>query len=101
MAIQYTLARIASQSFTVNINSARFEIRLKNIGQFMIASVKKDGVSIVDGMRVVTNQPILPYSSDLGGNFMFVGDSDDIVTFNQFGISQHFRWLSDEELKEL
>jgi len=100
MAIQYTLAKVANQTFTVNVGAVRYDIELKNIGQFMEATIKRNSIPVVSGFRVVTGQVLMPYSN-FGGNFIFISDNDDIVTFNQFGVSQFFRWLDDEELAAL
>lgn len=83
------LIRAPNQSFTVENKNVRFEVTLQDLGNSMCSTIKKNGVLIQSGMRVISGFPLIPFkylSSD--GNFIFETENGEYPHWKKFGITQ-------------
>ncbi len=55
------LLAVPNQTFSATINSVLWELTIKVARGTMLADVRRDGVDLVLGQRIVAEFPILPY----------------------------------------
>lgn len=83
------ITRTPNQSISVVINDVLYEIRLTSRDGSVCADIEADGEVIVLGARVVANEAIVQPTSLLGDRlFALVTSNNDLVDYNQFGITQ-------------
>lgn len=91
------LQPIPNQSFTIRLDDVRYTIDLKETGGMMCATIDRDDVRLVTGIRCPAGIPLLlfPHLFFGFGNFVFV--SDGIPYYTDFGSSCSLIYLSPEE----
>lgn len=102
MAQRINLAPVASQTISCRLGGKRYVMTFKSIGSVMIATIIRDGVTLVSGMRCVAGALLLPYKSleDDSGNFAFViDDGQTIPDYLQFGDTQHLVYFTATEIE--
>lgn len=75
--------RYPNQSFSVNLNKNRVDIRLCTFRNTMFADITINGVSVCRGRRVVNRMPLLPkrYERVLGGNIGVISNAGDYPAY--------------------
>jgi hypothetical protein len=96
---------LPNQNLTVTLDSVRYVLTLREgEGKTCTVSVTANGNTIIDNVRAMPNQNILPYpylESD-GGNFAFnVDDGESYPYWEEFGITQRLIYASPSELEAL
>lgn len=64
-------------------------------------TISQDSVKVLDNVRITAGQPIIPYIYLEDGNFMMTNESENLIYYDKFGISQYLIWASSAELLEL
>ena len=95
------LEAIPNQSLSIQLDSFRYGIRLRDISGMMAVDISINDELIIEGQRVVGGFPLIPYQylEENGGNFVFLTELGDIVYWDQFGISQSLLYYTPEELE--
>ena len=88
---------IAGQTLSVDLDDQRWELTLKTTGSIMSADITREGVVLLQGIRVVAGTPIIPYSYLQTGNFILTTQGGELPNF-RFGITQFLIFASREEL---
>ena len=91
MAKTINLAQVPNQTISCRLEGKRYVITFKSTGSLMLATIIRDGVTVVSGMRCVAGAMLIPYRSaeDASGNFAFViDDRITIPDYLQFGDTQ-------------
>lgn len=102
MAKTINLAPVANQTVSARLDGKRYVISLKSAGNIMLATIIRDGVTILSGMRCVAGALLIPYRSaeDASGNFAFViDDGATIPDYLQFGDTQTLVYYSNAEIE--
>jgi hypothetical protein len=91
---------LASQSLTTTQDNNSYVIRIKECNGSMVADVTCNGVSIVSGKRIVQATPILPfpYLEGNNGNFLFICQTEDVIDYALFGLTQILYYFSYDEM---
>jgi len=94
-----TLLAVPNQTFSATINGVLWELSIKVARGTMLADVRRDGVDLVLGQRIVAEFPILPYRhlSHLG-NFAILTRDGDLPWWEEFGQSQSLIYLEPAEV---
>jgi hypothetical protein len=94
-----SIAAIPVQSIQISIGDHDYEIRLISCDSFMAYDLSIDGVKIVDGLRFITGQMMIPYAhQEVDGNFILdTGSRDAPVDYTKFGDSQFLRYFDAQE----
>jgi hypothetical protein len=98
---EIALDPIPNQSLSVQLDNRLYDITIKETHGVMAATIVRDGVTVVSGMRIAPGEPILPYRYQESGNFIILTANDDYPYYTQFGITQNFLYLSPAELEVL
>lgn len=89
----------ANQSFSVRLNNVRYDIDIKEANGVMVASIVRDGVSVVTGARIVAGALIIPSQYQEDGNFVIDTLNDAIPYWTAFGVTQFLYYFSANELE--
>lgn len=98
------LAAVPNQSLSVTLGGARWDIRIRVAGRSMVADVRRDGVDIVLGQRIVPGELIVPYPYLLSAgeyvNFGITTVGDEYPWWEQFGDTQRLVSVTAADLAE-
>jgi hypothetical protein len=92
---------LPNQEFSIRLDAYRYNVRLNSVSDgAMCATIQRDGVTVIDGVRCVAGRFVLPYAylEGLGGNFFFDTPNDEIPDYQQFGTTHFLVYLSAAEL---
>lgn len=98
---QIPLQAIPNQQFQLVIDTHRYDIRLLQCYNIMAIDISRDETMIVQGMRCLPNQPIIPYKYLEGGcgNFMFVTPTEEFPTYTRLDVDQYLFYITDAEME--
>lgn len=93
------LEPIPNQSLFIDLEGVRHRIEIKDIGQFMSATIERDGATIVQGVRCVAEEFVIRPLHLWYGNFLFLCDNDgQIPRYEDFGGSCFLIYLTNADL---
>ena len=93
------LAALPNQSLTAVLDGVRYVLTFKTANGCMTASIKRAGVQILSGQRLVANQPIIPYPYLVSaGNFLVTTENDALPDWTQFGATQFLVFATAAEI---
>ena len=95
------LAALPNQNFFVQLDGSAYAITIRQASGCVVASVLRDDVLIIDGARVVTGTPLLPYRYEEQGNFILTTQGDALPDYTQFGVTQFLTYLTTDDLAAL
>lgn len=96
---EIALTQEPNQSFSIVLDGSRFDISLRDIGaDLMAVTIARDGVTLLDGARLVAGTPLLPYKYLETGNFIFLTQGDAYPYWTEFGVTQSLLYLTAEEV---
>lgn len=89
---------IANQTLNVDLEERQFTITLKEAVGCMVADVVIDGVPVITGSRVLAGEPIIPFAYLQDGNFILSTMGEVLPFWDEFGVSQHLFYLTNDEM---
>ena len=93
------LLAVPNQKFSATINGVLWEVTIKVARGTMLADVRRDGVDLVLGQRIVAEYPILPYRYlSHQGNFAILTRDGQLPWWEEFGRSQSLIYLEPAEV---
>ncbi|MDX3877598.1 hypothetical protein [Achromobacter denitrificans] len=93
------LLAVPNQTFSATINGVLWELTIKAAVGTMLADVRRDGVDLVLGQRIVAEFPILPYRYlSHQGNFAILTRDGELPWWEEFGRSQSLIYLEPVEV---
>ena len=94
-----SLLAVPNQTFSATINGVLWELTIKVAVGTMLADVRRDGVDLVLGQRIVAEFPILPYRYlSHQGNFAILTRDGELPWWEEFGRSQSLIYLEPAEV---
>lgn len=93
-----TVEPLPSQSFSVTLNNARFDIRIVETNGVMSASISMNDTILIENVRITAGTFLLPYRYQENGNFIFFNMNDEIIYYPNFGSTQTLAYLSPADL---
>ncbi|MFD4837650.1 hypothetical protein ACFWP0_09085 [Achromobacter sp. NPDC058515] len=94
-----TLLAVPNQTFSATINGVLWELAIKVARGTMLADVRRDGVDLVLGQRIIAEYPILPYRYlSHQGNFAILTRDGELPWWEEFGRSQSLIYLEPAEV---
>lgn len=92
------LNTVPNQRLRASLGGDEWELTIKVARTMMCCDIKRNDVVLLQGIRVMPNQPLIPYRYLSGdGNFAFITDNDEHPWWEQFGQSQYLVWWSDDD----
>lgn len=93
------LLAVPNQTFSATINGVLWELTIKVARGTMLADVRRDGVDLILGQRIVAEYPILPYRYlSHQGNFAILTRDGELPWWEEFGRSQSLVYLDPSEV---
>lgn len=95
------LTQVPNQSFTVRLDSSRYDITIKEARGRMVVDMARDDVVLFRGLVAKTGTPLIPYRYLELGNFVFITDGEVEPYFELFNVSQQLVYLTLAEVEAL
>lgn len=96
--IDVNIQALPNQSLSIQADGARYDITLKEANGVMSATIVRDGVTLVENVRLVAGSPVLPYLYLERGNFVLTTMDDDLPYYSLFGVTQFLVYLTADEV---
>lgn len=103
--IQIPIQSIPNQSLSLQLDNNLYDINIQSTidnpdGSSGICAIdiSINNVVIVTGVRAVAGYPIIASLYQQNGNFQFVTMNDEYPDWRQFGVTQYFIYISQDEL---
>lgn len=92
------LNAVPNQRLRVSLGDDEWELTIKVARSVMFCDIKRNDITLIQGIRVMPNQPLIPYRYLSGtGNFAFITDNDELPWWEQFGKSQYLVWWGADD----
>jgi hypothetical protein len=96
------LQQLVNQALSVTLENSKYDLSFRTIGDLTYATISKDSVKLVDGVRCVPFRPLLhPYQENGGGNFSFYTQNDEYPMYTGFGTRYVLLYATAAELASL
>ena len=92
---------IPNQSFSITLDNSHWRVSIKTENGIVGVSLTRDNVLVVENIRAVANEKIIPSEYEEAGNFVFSTLNFELPEYTKFGVTQLFRYISAVELTAL
>jgi len=89
---------VPNQSFSLTLDGNNYVLGIKYTNGCMSVSIVRNTVQIIENMRVVAGQLVIPFRYLESGNFFFTTANQQLPNYEQFNITQQLIYLSADEL---
>lgn len=98
--LQIPIANLPNQRLSVRIDSVVYDFWIRAAGSLVLADVTRDGVTVIQGQRIVPGAALVPYRYLLpeNGNFYVLTEGEAYPDFELFGISNFLLYVTADEL---
>jgi len=98
-----SLTKKANQKFSFTCSSGTYTITFRTHEGITFASVELNGDVIVNGVRVINNNWLIPYKYLMrgNGNFRVETPKEDYPHYTDFGDDVVLRYYTQEEYEEI
>lgn len=98
--IDIPLQAIANQSLSIPLENSRFVLTIKEASGGMVCTIERDGVVLIQNVRLVGDAFVLPYEylHEGIGNFFISTQSEQLPWWEQFGITQFMVYAGADEI---
>lgn len=93
------LQATANQSISITVERNRWDITIKAAVDSMIVDLRLNDQVIVRGLRIIPNQPMIPYRYlSTVGNFILLTVDDALPDWRRFDTDQELIYATAEEI---
>lgn len=93
------LQATANQSISITVERNRWDITIKAAVDSMIVDLRLNDQVIVRGLRIMPNQPMIPYRYlSTVGNFILLTVDDALPDWRRFDTDQELIYATAEEI---
>lgn len=92
---------IPNQQFSITLGGAFYDITIAEARGIMAASITRNNVVILEGIRMVAGSPVIPARYQEDGNFMMITTGFELPHYTGFGVRQFLVYFSVAELEAL
>lgn len=94
---------IPNQNCSVRLDGALFDLTIKIARELMTITIKRDGVTLVQGVRCLPDTPLIPHRYLEGGtgNFYFQTVAGSYPHYSRFGGTDTLFYATRDELEAL
>lgn len=90
---------VPNQSLSVTIDRQRWTLTIKAAVSSMVVDLSLNDDVIVRGLRIMPNQPLIPYQYlATVGNFLMLTADDQIPWWERFGVDQQLVYATAAEI---
>ncbi|UAW63494.1 hypothetical protein KMZ15_05190 [Mycoavidus sp. HKI] len=98
--IQIPLDAIPNQSLSIRLEDRRYEITIQATAGVMAATITRDEIVLVQGLRCHPRALLLPsYKEGDSGNFIFDTENGEYPDYTKFESTHALLYVSRAELK--
>jgi hypothetical protein len=98
MALIVPITATPNQSISVQLGGFFYIILLQSIGDTMAATITRDSVLLMSGLRISVNAPLIPFAFLGDDNFILTSNGSELPNYLSLGVSQFLAYLSADEL---
>jgi hypothetical protein len=98
--IEISLEPVPSQSISIVLDGAQYDIRIKQIGAGYIIDISRDNAALINGQRLIGDYRIIDYDHLRSGNFV-LSTSEALPDHTEFGASQILYYLTAAEVQSV
>ncbi|MEX9216277.1 hypothetical protein AB7W42_19170 [Providencia rettgeri] len=92
------LQAVPNQRLRVSLDGDEWELTIKSAKNTMCCDVTRNEVILLQGIRVMPDQPLIPYGYLSGNsNFAFITENDEYPWWEKFGQSQTLIWWGEDD----
>ncbi|WP_272524230.1 MULTISPECIES: phage baseplate plug family protein [unclassified Providencia] len=92
------LNAVPSQRLRVSLGGDEWELTIKVAQATMCCDVKRNDITLLQGLRIMPNQPLIPYRYLSGNsNFAFITENDELPWWERFGQSHSLVWWGEDD----
>lgn len=95
---QIPLQQVPNYDFTITLDSNIYVLKFTTLDNITCMSITRNGVDVIDNVRCVPFQPVLPSQYEEDGNFAFITANGDLPYYTSFNVTQQLIYLSAAEL---
>ncbi len=95
------LQALPNQAFTIVLDNNQWLFSIKTANGITAISLGLNNNVIMDNMRIVANNLIIPSRYQESGNFFFLTQNFQLPYYTEFGTTQSLIYVSAEELAAL
>ncbi len=95
------LSIVPNQSFSIVLEEKFYNITLNEIGGVMATTIIRDNAIVIQGCRIVSGFPLIPYLYKENGNFAFLTLNNEYPYWTKFNTSQNLFYLTIAELEQI
>lgn len=99
--LEIQLAAVPNQSFSFTVDENQYDFTIKETNGCMAVTIERDNVLLLSNMRVVCDEPLIPYRYLEDGNFVITCLNDEMPYYTEFGKTQTLLYLSAVELEAI
>ena len=93
------LQATANQAISITVDRNRWDITIKAAVDSMVIDLRLSDQVIVRGLRIIPNQPIIPYRYlATVGNFMLLTVDNALPDWRRFDVDQELVYATAEEI---
>jgi hypothetical protein len=94
---------LPNQSLSFQVDDVRYDLTLRSTVSMMAVDIAINDELVLQGWRVCGGTPLIPfqYLEGVGGNFIFLTELGDLVTWEKFGVTQILIYVTSDELEEI
>ena len=90
---------VPNQSLSVTIDRQRWTLTIKAAVSSMVVDLALNDEIVAEGLRVIANQPLIPYRYlATTGNFLLLTLDDEEAWWENFGSTQELTYATAEEI---
>jgi len=85
-----------SLSFT---EGASWSVALKSTNNSLVATIQRDGVTLIEGVRIVAGEFIIPYPYLSIANFYLETQNNQLPDYTLLGTTQFLIFMTEDEVR--
>jgi hypothetical protein len=99
--IPVALQAIPNQTFTIILESNRYQISVIETAGVMSATISRNDAILIENIRITAGTFLLPYGYLEDGNFIVLNLNDELIYYTNFGSTQNLFYLTVSDLANL
>jgi len=92
------LQALPNQTVSTVLEGNRYDITIQETNGVMAATVLRNDIPVISGLRITAGTLLFPYLYEESGNFIFLNLNDDLIYYPNFSLSQNLFYLTVADL---
>ena len=83
------IVAVPNQAFTIVLDGVSWDLTIRATNLNVAVTLYKNSVLLLENIRAVAMQKIIPFSYLESGNFAFISNNYEVLDYTKFGVSQY------------